>query len=548
MALPERATRVAKLASTAFSAKQDLDSFWQDTAELHFPEHADFTDVRDDDDYESNLYDSTPALFRRDFGNWLGSVLRPKGRQWWASRAKDKDVNEDQAVKQWFEDRDEALRDIMYDHKSQFIQAMTLADHQYVAFGNSVTSVEPRKLRNGLLYRTWHPRDCAWLDDDEGEVHVLFRRLKYKLSDLVAKEAQGWTVPQQLKDKLHQEPARNVNCMHIEMPIDYYYLTDKPKNRDKDYVSLYLCSDTNDILYEEERNGFRYSVSRWFRLPNSPYAISPCVSVSQPDARTLQSMTWSIMQAGELAVEPPLIGQSEKVLGPVNLFPGGVTWLDSRYDEKTGAGLRPLDMGKVPELGVQLHGAIRESLGSAWYLNKLFLPDASGEMTAHETERRWQEFLRASQPIVEPAEPERNGRILDLSFQTCLEFNWFKTAENAVEPPEALEGQEVDFTYDNPVEDARKQGVIVSFERAMQITQAAAEADPTVTAHFDNKKAYRETMDAVAPADWVKPEDDPSIQQGEEQISEGLEEQAGIEQADQLAEVAGKVDQVGEAA
>ena len=438
MSLPERAARISEIASNAFTAKASLDSFWQDAAELHFPEHADFTIKKTDGESESSLYDSTPALFRRDFCNWLGAVLRPKGREWFKGKTGEDELDKLASVKMFLESKDKLLRKLIYDHKSNAIQANSLADHQYGTFGNSVSSVEPRKLRDGLIYRTWHLRDCAWFDNDEGQVDTLFRKLSYSVQELCSKEKQGWDIPQKIKDQLRKNARKTVKCMHVEMPIDHYYLKDKPKNANADYVSVYLCMDTKDVLFEEERSGFRYIVSRWFRLPGSPYAISPCVAISNPDARTLQSMTWSIMQAGELAVEPPLIGQSETVLGPVNLFPGGVTWIDKNYDERSGDGLRPLNLGKVPELGVSLHGGIREALGSTWYLNKLFLPEAGHQMTAQETERRWQEFLRASQPIVEPAEPERNGRLLDATMQTAIQMGWYS---NADELPEELEGE-----------------------------------------------------------------------------------------------------------
>jgi len=537
MPLQERASRIIEQASRAFSAKAPLDSFWQDAAELHFPEHADFTTRKLEDDHESTLYDSTPALFRRDFANWMGSVLRPKGQQWFKQKRFGLHKEDDTKIRSWLEKRDEVLRSLMYAPKSQFISQMNLADHQYVTFGNSVTSCEPRQ-RKGLLYRTWHLRDCAWLEDADGEVNALYRKFKLKVVDLISKEKEGWKIPQQIKEKYPKQMLANVNVMHAEMPIDWFYGGDKPKDDKADYVSVYLCSDTNDLLFSEERKGFRYAVSRWFRLPNSPYALSPCVTVSNPDSRTLQSMTWSIMQAGELAVEPPLVGQSETVMGPVNIFPGGVTWLDNRYDERAGQGLRPLDMGKVPELGISLHQGIKESLGSAWYLNKLFLPPPEGEMTATEIERRHQEFMRAAQPIIEPAEPERNGRILDVSMETAMNLGFYGAPD---EFPEELLDTDIDFAYENPVESARQLATTSAFERSLQVTEGAAAVNPSVRAVFDIGKAHRDTLNAIAPADWVRDEDDEELQAAQQQIQKDQQEQAAMNQAQQGSEIAGNL-------
>lgn len=536
MPLPERAMRISSQASAAFTAKAPLDSFWQEVAELHFPEHADFTIRKQDDKFASIMYDGSPALFRRDFGNYLGSVLRPKGRYWFKGRVLDDEVNEIRNVRAWLEDADDSIRNRLYDNKSQFIHAMSLADHQYVTFGNSVTSAEPRADRSGMLFRTWHLRDCAWFENTDGEVDTLFRRFKMRVSQLCGKEySSGWKIPDKVKDRKGKEPNALVNCLHVSMPIDLYYMGDKPKSKKKEFVSVYICEDTKDILFEEELNEFRYCVSRWFRMPGSQYAISPCTVISQPDARTLQSMTWSIMQAGENAVEPPLIGQSEAVLGPVNLFPGGITWVDKNYDERAGAALRPLELGKAPDLGVALHGSIRDQLATTWFLNKLFLPQDTGPMTAQEVERRWQEFQRATQPIIEPAEPERNGRVLDLTFAISMNLGWFGPDE---ERPQELDGAAIDWTYDNPIEDARKQGLLQKWEQAMALTQAAAQVDPGLSARFDVSQAYEDAMDAACPVEWVRDKDDPEVQQAAQMMQESAQQQMAVEQAGEVAQVA----------
>ncbi len=542
MALPERATRLCAMAASAFTARQALNSFWQEVAELHFPEHADFTTGKNDDGFASNLYDSTPALYRRDFGNYLGSVLRPKGREWFKGRDRDDEVNAQQAIRAHYEHTDKRMRALLYDNKSQFISAQALADHQYVTFGNCVTSAEPRSDRSGMLYRTWHLRDCAWAEDVDGEVDTVYRRFRMKVAHLCAKKKAGWTIPKKITDKLKKSPDDKVQCLHVAMPIDAYYVADRPKSSAKDWVSVYICEDTRDILFEEELNELRYAVSRWFRLSGSAYAISPCAVISTPDARTMQSMTWSIMQAGENAVEPPLVGQSEVVLGPVNLFPGGITWVDKNYDERNGDAIRPVNLGKVPELGVTLHGAMRQQLGDAWYLNKLFLPVGGGEMTAQEVERRWQEFQRATQPIIEPAEPERNGRVLDLTYEVAVNMGWLGQEEDR---PDEIDGREFDWTYDNPIEDARRDGLALTFGRAMELTQAAAGADPKIAARFNVTKAYGDTMIAIAPAQWMREEDDPEVEAAQAEITEAVQSQGAIEEAGQMADVVAQAAKAG---
>jgi hypothetical protein len=541
---PEKSARISKLASSAFGSKRALDNFWQEIAELHFPEHADFTRKRFDDDWASNLYDSTPALLRREFGNYLGAVLRPKGREWFRGKLRDAETNDLQHVRESLEKGDRRLRSLIYDNRSQSIHANTLADHQYITFGNSVTSITPRPARNGLLYRTWHLRDCAWMEGPDGEVDTMFRKYTSRRANLCAKQSEGWEIPQKVKEKMRDDPDGNIQCMHVEMPIDNYYAGEKPKNKRKTYISLYLCVETNDIMFEEEIDFFRYAVSRWFRLPGSPYAVSPCAVISSPDARTMQSMTYSVMQAGELAVEPPLVGQSEVVLGPVNLFPGGITWVDKAYDERTGDALQPIQLGRVPDLGLALHGALKQQMGDTWYINKLFLPSSNTEMTAQEVERRWQEFMRSTQPIVEPAEPERNGRILDASFQIAMAANLMGSPDDF--PDEVWAAGEIDWSYDNPIEDARKQKVMQDFQASMELTMATKEFAPAASSLFDIDQAYSDALEAISPATWRRnPEEMATIARAQEAEKQAAQE-AQMMQAGQMAEIAktaGEADQ-----
>jgi hypothetical protein len=248
------------------------------------------------------------------------------------------------------------------------------------------------------------------------------------------------------------------------------------------------------------------------------------------------------MQAGENAVEPPLVGQSEVVLGPVNLFPGGITWVDKNYDERNGDAIRPVNLGKVPELGVSLHGTVRQQLGDTWYLNKLFLPVGGGEMTAQEVERRWQEFQRATQPIIEPAEPERNGRVLDLTYEVAVNMGWLGHEEDR---PEEIDGREFDWTYDNPIEDARRDGLALTFSRALELTQAAASADPKIAARFNMTKAFGDTMIAIAPAQWMHKQDDPEVEAAQVEIAEAAQSRDAMAQAGQLADVVARVAKAG---
>ncbi|MGH2621644.1 MAG: portal protein, partial [Anaerolineales bacterium] len=394
-------------------------------------------------------------------------------------------------------------------------------------------SFEEREM-GGLRFRTWHLRDCAWEDDFDGETHIFYRRFPTSVRNLVARAMRKndpWSISPKVTEKLRKEPDVMIKCLHVVMPAQFYYL-DKLKPTEP-WVSLYLDENHRWEMKVTQRRHFQYCVSRWFTVAGSPYAFSPSVVVSTPDARTLQAMTWSILEAGEKAVEPPLIATHEAVLSGVDIRAGHTTWIDKNYDERMGEAIRVLELGKHPELGEAIRQGVTGTLMEAWYLNRLFLPQFNHQMTAEETARRHEEFLRASQPIIDPAEEERNGKLLDPLAAFLMDRGyWGPPAEM---PPE-LRNRHVDVTYDNPIEDARKQAKTMAFGQVVALTEQAKAIDPTAPAHLDTSKMFRDAVAGVAPPDWLVTEEE--AQEAAKELEQQSTEQAGIEQAGQIASIA----------
>ncbi len=504
--LGARGNELCGQVTAAFANRGSLNEFWQETAENFYPERADFTgNTNIGEGFASGLYSSEPILARRDFGNYLGAAIRPKGRVWWKAKAMEDEINAITAVSGYLEKKSLATLGRMKDWRSQFIRSASAADHDYVTFGNSVTSVEEKPDRKGWFARTWHIRDCAWRENMDGEVDTLFRKTMPTIRQLVGQEKRGWNIHPKIRERLAKEPDTKVPVYHILMPaMDYDPNRRMPQGLE--YVSAYVDFENKWLMWDKNVPVFNYAVSRWFTIDASPYGFSPAVISSFPDARSLQVMTWSIIEAGEKAVEPPMVAVEEVVQGGVDLRAGAVTWIDKRYDERTGEAIRAIEMGGNPQFGEVLRQGMTGNLREAWYLNKLFLPESGPQMTAQEVQRRHEEWLRVAQPIIEPAEPERNGRILEIIVQLEMSIGLWGDLKTM---PEALRGRTVDYSYDNPLEDARKQSATNSFRAMTETTAMATQVyGPSIVKNVDHNKAFREAILGVAPPDWLVDEDE----------------------------------------
>jgi len=220
----------------------------------------------------------------------------------------------------------------------------------------------------------------------------------------------------------------------------------------------------------------------------------------------LQQITLTLLEAGEKAVNPPLVATQEAVTSAVQIMAGGITWVDSAYDEKMGDALRVLDTGAKGGLafGEQMADRYENLIKSAFYLDKITLPVMSGDMTATEVRRRTEDYIRSALPLFEPMEQEYNGAICEKSFNILFDHGAFGPR---TEIPPALLGQEIRFKFESPLQEAAGRDVATAFQESAQLLGIAAQIDPDSVHEFDARSAFRDALVGIsAPARWIVPD------------------------------------------
>lgn len=504
--MDNNAKELVKRSGRLFGRKQALDSLCQEIALQFYPERADFTEDRTlGDEFASHLFDGSPVMARRDLGNAFSSMLRPRGQPWFKARIGDDDLMEDQNVASFMDKIvTHRMRLAMYRAKSQFIRATKEADHDFAAFGNAILSVEPNRALDGLLYRCWHFRDCAWAEDAEGAVDTLFRTVPKMSARQIRQAFPKAKLHRDIERALDKDPDKEFKIQHVMMPAaDYEFSGPKPAGKQA-YASVYIDCDHQELLSEAGAYEFRYVVPRWQTLAGSPYAASPAAMVSLGDARMIQVMARVIMEAGEKSVDPPMKATEEAVRGGINLYAGGITWVDKGYDERLGLALEPIPLGKNVSLGVDMLDRTRMIIQEAWYLNKLTLP--SQAKTAYETQQLVQEFIRAAIPLFEPMETNYNAPLLDMTASIMVRMGAFGNPEDM---PETLRGADIEFEFSNPLQDAIERNKYNQALMAVEGTVALAQLDKKIINNLDTARIHRDAISGIgAPADWLKSEDD----------------------------------------
>jgi NifU-like protein involved in Fe-S cluster formation len=483
-----------------FSKKQGLLSLWQEIADVFYPERAQFTVQRDwGDDLAAHLTTSYTMMVRRDLGNNLSAMIRPQAREWFKITAGE-DSREDTPSQQWLEWATKVQRRAMYDARSQFVRATREGDHDYVTFGNAVLSLEPNRNYDGLLYRCWHLRDVAWCEDDNGKVYELHRKWRPTTSQLVAKF--GEKCHQKVKSRAHSHPYEEVECRHVLMKAEDYNGGKKFKTP---YVSIYIDVANNCVLEEIGIRYRMYIVPRWQTISGSPYAYSPAAVAGLPDARLIQAMSLVLLEAGQKAVDPPLVATQEAIQGGVNWQAGGLTWVDREYDERLGAAVRPmnLDYRGLP-VGFQMKQEVALQLQDAFYLNKIALPPIGAEMTAYEAQQRVAEYTRQAMPVFEPFEHEYNAPLCEDTFELMMQMGAFGDMR---EIPQDLQGKEISFHFESPLMEAEERSKGQTLLEAKGLLAQIAEVDQSVVTVLDAQAALRDALKGIgAPAKWLHSE------------------------------------------
>lgn len=487
-----------------FNKRANLLSFWQDIGDNFNPSSADFTRTQTlGEDYASHLMTSYPLLVARDLTDTFSSMLRPSDRGWFDMEVADL---QDHEAKQWLEWATATQRRAMYDRKAQFVTAAKDGDRDFGLYGQAVISVELMPDRASLVYRSWHLRDVAWSDGIDGSVECVHRKwttaTAYDLARLFGEKK----LHEKVRDCLQpgKDPYDCVHVRHIVMPTDMYHGETKFATP---LVSIYIDVDNQHVMEVTGQRINPYVIPRWQRIKGTQYAVSPATVCALPEARLLQSMTFTLLEAGEKYVRPPMLATKEAIRGDIDIQAGGITWVIADYDERRGEVLRPLTQDKsgMP-LGLEMQARSEAMLKMAFFLDRLDLPVRGPEMTAYEVGQRVQQYIRNALPLFEPMETDYNGGLCERTFDVMLANGGFGRPDSI---PEALLSRDVEFRFVSPLRDAVEKEKGQIFLQSSELLAQAVTVDPGAGAVVDASEALRDALEGIGvPSKWMHSRED----------------------------------------
>lgn len=498
-----RARELVSQGDALFADRAPILSLWQQLCENVHVMRADYTRKRYfSEEFASYLMTGRPAMACRDFTNSIGALMRRPDQQWLWARTQDERLNSARAPRAYLDWRSEQQYRAMYAATSGLVRACKEVDGDYASIGNAVIRVEANEDRTGLLVRSRHPRDVVWAEGHGGAIDEIHDKYELSVRDICR------IYPTKRSDKvaeaLAKEPNKKVNCRRIIVPSGEYDLPIRNKRRFP-FVTITIDVDNETLLEEVPARRKGYVIPRWATISGVQYAYSLAAVYALPDARMLQQITLTMLEAAQKATDPPMIAVGEAIQGGVNVGASMITWTDADYDERTGEVLRPMQLRfDGIKFGAEREERIEGMIDGAFYLNQIRFPQITKEMTAFEASKLYEEFTRNNLPLLEPIKSEYNAPLCSECSEALDEIGYFAAkGVPTADIPRELMGQEIRWEFDTPLRAAAEQAKIFAFSQACDITAKAAQIDPTAPMNLDVNAGLRESLIGAGAARWL---------------------------------------------
>lgn len=511
MTADSRAKELVQIGDSLFKKKVQWDALCQEIAENFYPMRADFTtSFTLGEDFSTDLMESYPVQARETLANTVGALLRQG--EWFEVKTGVEEIDEEPQNARWLEYATGHFRKQIYDRRANFVRATGEADHDWVTFGNPVLSVEESPDRSHFLFRSWHPKECAWMENGIGRIDHNQRNMPMTARNMKAR----WPgkVHADITLAATKEPTKEFKVRHIVLPFEEIYGDDKAKRRQykgSEFCSLYIDCDHEMILSEAPLPIFNYVIPRWRTLSGFAQGFSPATINALPDGRMIQMLARIILEQGEKAVDPPMFARGEIFRDAVNRYAGGMTYVDIEEDQDIRKMLYTEDVASNMNIGFEMKQDVRNLIAEAFLLNKIMLPPQ--QKTAFETQARLEEYRRSILPFTGPIESEYHLPLLDVSFQMAVRNEMFDRREM----PRALSEQNITFIFEGPLNTAEGRQNVQAYQESVQILAGSAQFDQSIPTLMDFKKMTKDAVRGTgAPADWFNDEE---VQQSEEETA-----------------------------
>jgi hypothetical protein len=475
----DKAVSIAKRFDYIKSRRDNWDTHYQELADYMLPRKADIVKKRSRGEKRMELiYDGTALQSIDLMAAFLHGMLTSGAAPWFHLDIKDTDINRDDDVREWLQDT--SMRMMRAFNQSNFETEVHETYVDLVVFGTSCMFIEMDK--GDLRFSTRHISEFYAQEDQFGMVNTVFRM--YRMTAEQAVERFGIeNVSDFIKKKVEKNPDEEVEILHAVMPRTERDVT-KGNNKNMPFMSAYLCMQTKMIMSEGGFEELPYVVPRFLKATGEVMGRSPAMT-ALPDVKMLNLMSKTIIQAAQKQIDPPLLVPDDGFLLPIRTQPGGLNFFRAGSRDT----ITPLQTGANIPIGLNMEEQRRAAIRQAFYVDQILFSGQPG-MTATEVVQRQEERMRVIGPVLGRLMNEMLRPMIDRVFSLMLRDGML------AEPPEILQGRDIDIEYVSPLAKAQKSNSLNNTMRALEILLPLAQSLP-VGDHIDPDGLVEHVTDAL---------------------------------------------------
>ncbi len=467
----------------AKTKRQPYETLWQDICDYLMPSRA-FTRTHSPGEKRNSLIlDNTGGQAHEELSGTLHGMMTGEAIKWFGLGLEDDDTPDDEATR-WLDIAGRTLLARAYNNPlSNFSSAAHEVYLETTLLGT--TALFQRRARGSATPARFQAVGLSQIYIEEGadgKVTTVYRcRDDVTNSQLI--ETFGYDgVSKKVRDDFAKNPHNTVKVLHAVFPR-IGFDPNKENNKDMPFASFYIELESKHVLEESGYKDFPYHVPRWKKQSGEIYGMGQGYA-ALPDVKMLQAMMQTTIEAGQLAVRPPLQVPDDGFLGPIQWTPNGLNYYRTGRlgpDDR----IQPINTGARPDLGEDMMQSVRERVRTAFFADWLRMPQRP-DMTATEVLQRRNDIMRLLSPMLGRMQAELLGPMIDRTFNIFMEEGLFP------EPPESLQGRQIKVIYQSPISQAQRSGELEGIMSTYGFIAQMAQFDPSVKAYAKTGEAIRQ--------------------------------------------------------
>ena len=425
------------------SERSGFESHWQDIADFIAPAKLRLflSDANEGGKKYGKIVDETALLARRDFVSGMMAGLTSPARPWFKLGTDDQDLNEFKAVKEWLETVERRM--LLAFAKSNLYRALPNMYDDVGTFGTASMAVHHRP-ETMIWCKPFNVGEYWVATNEWGLVDTFYRRSVMTVGQLVKKFGED-AVSRPIKNMWDRGDADSqIPVIQAIEPNDNR-ITGYKDAQNMPVRSVWFEEGATGGEFLEQRGFEEFPVMapRWYASGSDIYGVDCPGMLALGGVKQLQHEQRRKAEAIDKMVRPPMQAPSSMQQRPINLLPGGMTYVD---EIAAGSGLRPAYetnpyIGDLKEDIRDVQDRIERS-----YFVDLFRMISSmdrREVTAREIQERHEEKLLMLGPTLQRLQTELLDPLIDRTFSIMA-----RPEIDVLPPaPEEIQGKELRVEY-----------------------------------------------------------------------------------------------------